>query len=100
VQIVQALRTCLRLLTPEQIEQARDRLGFFPSELAERLGVTEETVRRWESGLLARSRARDNLLRVYFALPDVHGIHRGQSRPRPGSDPVINPAREARLSLG
>jgi transcriptional regulator with XRE-family HTH domain len=39
--------------------------------LAERLGVAEETISRWETGALIQSRAMDNLLRVYFANADV-----------------------------
>lgn len=79
-QITQALRAQLRLLTPEQIQQARDRLGLLPKALAESLGVTEETVRKWESGLLIQSRAMDNLLRVYFALPGVRAVLTGANQ--------------------
>jgi putative zinc finger/helix-turn-helix YgiT family protein len=79
-QITQALRAHLRLLTPEQIQEARHKLGLLPSELAERLGVPEEDVCRWESGLVLQSRAMDNLLRLYFALPGVRAVLTGVSQ--------------------
>jgi DNA-binding transcriptional regulator YiaG len=79
-QITQALRAHLRLLTPEQIEESRRKLGLLRNELAERLGVTEEMVEGWESGLLVQSRAVDNLLRVYFALPGVRAVLTGANQ--------------------
>jgi len=76
-QITLALRAQLRLLTPEQIQQARRNLGLSPGELATQLGESEETVCRWESGLLIQSRAMDNLLRIYFTLPDARALLSG-----------------------
>jgi DNA-binding transcriptional regulator YiaG len=76
-QITQALRAHVRLLAPERIQEARHKLGLLPSELAERLGVTEEEVCQWESWLMLQSRAMDNLLRLYFALPDVRAVLTG-----------------------
>src|SRR5437588_480523 len=76
-QITCALRQRLRLLTPEQIREARQQLGLSPQELAERLGVAEDMVQAWEEGTLLPSRTADNLLRVYFALPEVRAVLTG-----------------------
>jgi transcriptional regulator with XRE-family HTH domain len=46
-------------------------------DLAERLGVAEATISRWETGAQIQSRALDNLLRVYFAVPEVRSVLRG-----------------------
>lgn len=70
-QIRQALRSHLRLLTPEQIREGRKALGLSEEKLGERLGVAKETISRWETAGLIQSRAMDNLLRVYFAFPEV-----------------------------
>lgn len=72
-----ALRERLRLLTPDQMRQAIEALGLEPQELAEKLGVTTETVARWVDGDLIQSRAMDNLLRLYFAIPAVRAALRG-----------------------
>lgn len=73
-QITLALRTHLRLLTPEQIREARTRLGLQQKELAECLGATEQSLMRWEEGTLLQARVMDNLLRVYFALPEARSL--------------------------
>jgi HTH-type transcriptional regulator/antitoxin MqsA len=72
-----ALRAHLHLLTPEQIRRGREALNFSQAKLAERLGVASETISRWETGNLIQSRAMDNLLRVYFAIPEVRAVLRG-----------------------
>ena len=76
-QILRALRAHLRLLTPEQIRGGREALGLKSKELAEKLGVAAETISRWESGSLIQSRAMDNFLRVYFAVPEARAVLRG-----------------------
>jgi putative zinc finger/helix-turn-helix YgiT family protein len=80
VQISQSLRAHLRLLTPEQIEKTRRQLGLSQKDLSERLGSTEETLNRWEEGTLIQSRAMDNLLRVFFALPAVRSVLTGANQ--------------------
>jgi DNA-binding transcriptional regulator YiaG len=76
-QITQALRAQLRLLAPEQIQTNRTTLGQSREELAARLGVEPDTLRRWEEGLLFPSRVQDNPLRLYFALPQVRSVLSG-----------------------
>ena len=72
-----ALRARLRLLTPIQMRMGIRKLGLKQQELAERLGVAPETISRWVTGFLIQSRAMDNLLRLYFALPEVRRVLRG-----------------------
>jgi putative zinc finger/helix-turn-helix YgiT family protein len=79
-QIVAALRAELRLLTPAQIAAGRKALKLGQMVLAERLGVASETISRWEKGRLIQSRAMDNLLRLYFALPSVRDVLRGDEQ--------------------
>ncbi|MCI0455651.1 MAG: type II toxin-antitoxin system MqsA family antitoxin [Gemmataceae bacterium] len=78
--ISEALRAHLRLLTPAQIRRGIEKLGLQQQELAERLGVAAETISRWVNGALIQSRAMDNLLRLYFALPEVRDVLRGASQ--------------------
>jgi putative zinc finger/helix-turn-helix YgiT family protein len=75
-----ALRSELHLLTPVQIQKGIEKLGLKQHELAERLGVDSETISRWASGGLIQSRAMDNLLRVFFAVPQVRDVLRGASQ--------------------
>ncbi len=79
-QINDALRAHLRLLTPVQIRRGIEKLGLQQQELAERLGVAAETISRWVNGALIQSRAMDNLLRLYFALPQVRDVLRGANQ--------------------
>src|SRR5262249_43852317 len=72
--INEALRSHLRMLTPAQIRKGIETLGLQQQELAERLGVAAETISRWVNGALIQSRAMDNLLRLFFALPEVRGV--------------------------
>ena len=70
-QITRALRDKLGLLQPVEIRTRRKRLGLTQKALAEHIGVAQETISRWESGLLIQSRAMDTLLRVFFDFPNV-----------------------------
>jgi len=76
-QIREVLRIQLRLLTPDNIRAGRISLGLTPKELAERLGVAETILSRWEMGAQIQSRAMDNLLRVFFAIPEARSVLRG-----------------------
>jgi len=73
-QVLAALRRHLRLLSPEQIKSRRLALGLKKKQLAERLVVTAATISRWETGALIQTRAMDNYLRVYFAVPEARAI--------------------------
>ncbi len=75
-----ALRTRLRLLTPAQMRAGIEKLGLKQQELAERLGVAPETISRWVNGALIQSRAMDNLLRLFFAIPEVRDVLRGSAQ--------------------
>lgn len=75
-----ALRAQLRLLTPAQIRRGIEQVGLRQQELAERLGVAPETISRWLNGFLIQSRAMDNLLRLYFALPAVRAALQGENQ--------------------
>ncbi len=83
-QINDALRSHLRLLTPAQIRKGIEKCGLKQQEFAERLGVAPETISRWVNGALIQSRAMDNFLRVYFAVPEVRAVLQGT-----GQDPNL-----------
>jgi hypothetical protein len=38
------------------------------------------TASRWVSGALIQSRAMDNLLRLFFALPEVRNVLQGENQ--------------------
>ncbi len=76
-QITAAIRARMRLLTPEQIRVNRTALGQSQEDLAFRLGVEADLLRRFEEGLMIPSRVQDNLLRLYFALPQVRSVLSG-----------------------
>lgn len=75
-----ATREQLHLLTPAQIQAAVRQLGLKQKDLAARLGVAEETISRWISGSMLQTRAMDNLLRAYFALPQLRAALTGASQ--------------------
>ena len=76
-QVSRAARVQLHLLQPEQIRANRLALGLSGEELASRLGVPADDLSDWEAGLLLPPRVVDNLLRTYFAFPDVRAALRG-----------------------
>ncbi len=57
-----------------------EQLGLKQQELAQRLGVAAETISRWVTGAVIQSRAMDNLMRLFFALPEVRNVLRGTSQ--------------------
>lgn len=70
-QINAAFRSNLELLTPEEMRAALGRIQLTQKEAAERLGIAEATLSRWLNKVQIQSRAMDNLLRVFFAFPEV-----------------------------
>ncbi len=79
-QINAAIRLGLRLLTPAEVHAGWERLGLTSNGLAERLGVPKKTIADWEDGMAIQSRALDNLLRVYFELPEVRAMLTGKQQ--------------------
>jgi DNA-binding transcriptional regulator YiaG len=79
-QINVALRSHLRLLTPEELRTALERVNMTQSEAAERLGIAEATLSRWLNETQIQSRAMDNLLRVFFAFPQVRSVLNGDAQ--------------------
>src|SRR5262249_5932204 len=68
---------------------------------AERLGVAPETISRWVNGALIQSRAMDNLLRLFFALPEVRDVLRGASQdPQLGAEVCARSSRAHDLVPG
>lgn len=89
-QIRNALRSQLHLLTPDEIRAARTGLALSQRALADRLGVGENTIARWETGDQIQSRAMDNLLRIFFALPEVRSMLLGTNQdPHLGTEPLF-----------
>lgn len=79
--LMAALRQAAILLTPEEIRDNRVRLGLSQGKLASELGVTEDTLSRWEAGLLIQTRALDNLLRAFFSLPSLRSYLSKSEKP-------------------
>ncbi|HEY7116470.1 MAG TPA: type II TA system antitoxin MqsA family protein [Tepidisphaeraceae bacterium] len=85
-----ALRERLGLLTPEQIRANLDALGLTQKELSDRIGVAAETLSRWLSGGMIQSRAMDNLLRTFFAVPEVRQRLTGSTQDRAFGASVVH----------
>jgi putative zinc finger/helix-turn-helix YgiT family protein len=86
-QINAALRSHLHLLTPDEMRAALERVNMSQKEAAERLGIAEATLSRWLTETQIQSRAMDNLLRVFFAFPQVRTALNG-----PEQDPQLGVA--------
>ena len=72
--ITAALVRQLNLLTPEQIHDQSVEANLTQPQLAAALGVSDETIARWENGSQLQTRSLDNLLRLFFGLPQVREI--------------------------
>ncbi|MEQ8786448.1 MAG: helix-turn-helix domain-containing protein [Pirellulaceae bacterium] len=79
-QINEALRAHLHLLTPVQIRDGIKRVGLSQKTLAARLGIAEATLSRWVNETQIQSRAMDNLLRLFFEIPQVRQALGGDSQ--------------------
>ncbi len=89
-QINAALRTYLHLLTPEEMRAALARVGISQKNAADRLGIAEATLSRWLTETQIQSRALDNLLRAFFAFPEVRTALSGKSQdPQLGTSDII-----------
>src|SRR6266851_6353898 len=86
-QINASLRAHLQLLTPDEMRRALERLNMTQKEAADRLGIAEATLSRWLNETQIQSRAMDNLLRVFFAFPQVRTALNGE-----GQDPQLGAA--------
>ncbi len=64
----------IKLLTPAQIREHRIKADLTQVELAAALGVADATVSRWETGMQIQQRSLDNLLRLFFGVPQVRKI--------------------------
>jgi putative zinc finger/helix-turn-helix YgiT family protein len=80
--IAASLRDHLGLLTPDQIRANLESLKLNQKDTADRLGIAAETLCRWLSGAMIQSRAMDNLLRGFFACPELREKLTGPGRDR------------------
>jgi putative zinc finger/helix-turn-helix YgiT family protein len=78
-QINAALRSHLHLLTQEEMRTALDRINMTQKVAVDHLGIAEATLSRWMTGTRIQSRAMDNLLRVFFAFPQVRNALNGDA---------------------
>lgn len=81
-QVSDALRAHLNLLTPDQIRDGIKRVGMSQREAAKRLGIAEATLSRWLNEVQIQSRAMDNLLRAFFAFPQLRAALCGETQDR------------------
>ena len=79
-QVNDALRSHLQLLAPSQIRQAIERIGMSQKEVAQRLGVAEATLSRWLNESQIQTRSLDNLMRLFFAIPEVRTVLCGEAQ--------------------
>jgi len=88
-QVNAALRAHLNLLTPDQIQEGIERIGMTQKAAAQRLGIAEATLSRWLNKTQIQSRAMDNLLRVFFTLPQARDLLTGDAAAI--QSPIPNP---------
>ena len=81
-QVDEALLAHLNLLTPAQIRGGIRRVGMTQKEIATRTGIAEETLSRWLNKVQIQSRSMDNLLRVFFAFPQLRTALSGEMQGR------------------
>jgi len=59
------------LLTSDDIKQVREKFGLSQRKLARILGVAERSIAKYELGIVAQSKAMDNLLRALKEFPEL-----------------------------
>ena len=95
-QIQTALRSHLKLLTPAEMRAALDRINLTQKQAAARMGIAEATLSRWLNEAQIQSRAMDNLLRVFFAFPNVRTVLSGDAQdPQLGTADIIEKRRRS-----
>lgn len=62
--LASAFITQTRMLAPAEIKFLRKHIGLSGVDFAQRMGVTRETVSRWETGATAMGAVADRLLRL------------------------------------
>ena len=62
--LAEALVTQRRMLAPTEIRFLRKHIGLSTSDFAQRMGVTRETMSRWETGAQSMGPGADRLLRL------------------------------------
>jgi putative zinc finger/helix-turn-helix YgiT family protein len=88
--VSEAFRQTAGLLSPIQIKQGRQSLGYNQQEFADCLGVAGPTVCRWETGAQIQQRFHNDVIRAFFDVPQfrdylarLHGIRSVGSMARP-----------------
>jgi putative zinc finger/helix-turn-helix YgiT family protein len=71
VRLTDALRSAAGLLTPQEIRQNREALGYTQQQLADYLRISMYTLSRWETGAQIQQRVMDALLRLFFDVPEA-----------------------------
>jgi transcriptional regulator with XRE-family HTH domain len=59
-------------------------------EFAAAIGVAEANVSRWENGVQIQQRSSDNLLRIFFGVPQVRNMLMNQQISEIGACPVCD----------
>src|SRR5947209_7860415 len=91
--ITAALRAQLGLLSPEQIRGNREALSLTQKQLADRLGIADATLSRWENGIQIQQRSLDRLMRLFFGLTEVRNRLADEAGLSALGVEVIEPAR-------
>jgi DNA-binding XRE family transcriptional regulator len=76
--ISEAFRAQVGLLAPAEIRRQRQALGLTQKALAERLGIAEATLCRWETGGQIPQGHLDLVLRAYFLVPAFRAFLEGR----------------------
>lgn len=61
----------LGLLSPQEIQKIRERVGLSQTHMAQFLGIGEKTYTRWESGKSLHNKSSDNLIRLVEQNPEL-----------------------------
>ncbi len=82
-----ALRKAAGLLSPAEIRQGRESLGYTQQQLADYLRISMYTLSRWETGAQIQQRALDAFLRLFFQSAEARSMlgARGHARTPAGN---------------